>query len=129
MPSEIINYKDREIIADGVKNIWVCEMGCASAYGSFMEFVEKISLATIIFEEEKVRYNSPSQGMMQFGFKGSFRVRGKLVAFKDYPRYDNPFVQAAFPLDAIEIIHGKNSLKLDLKNDIRDKVEIQDALS
>ena len=123
------DYKDRELISDGVRNIWVCEMGSASVHGSFTEFVEKVSLATIIFEGEKVRYNSPSQGRMQFSFNGSFRVRGKPVTLKDYPRYENKFVQAPFPARVIEARHAGHFLRLDFENGIRDENLIQASLS
>jgi hypothetical protein len=121
-------YKDRELIADGLKNIWVCEMGSASTHGTFTEFVERVSLATIIFEGEKVRYNSPSQGKMQFSYNGSFMVKGKPVPLKDYPRYDNWFVQAAFPLEVIEIRHTGHYLRLDFENEVREEGEMQPVL-
>jgi hypothetical protein len=118
---DVGDYRDRELVAAGLKNIWVCEMGSAPTHGSFSEFVEKVSLATIIFEGDMVKYNSPSKGLMQFSFDGSFIVKGKKVELKGYPRYDNPFAGAVFPPKEILVRYSDGNLRLDFNGGIRDE--------
>jgi hypothetical protein len=43
---------------------------------------------------------------------------------KDYPRYDNSFVQAPFPAQVIEARHAGQFLKLDFENAIREEGNI-----
>ena len=53
-------FKDKEVIADGKKNIWICELGSKSEYGSFKNFVDLIAKARIETSGLNVIYHSPS---------------------------------------------------------------------
>jgi hypothetical protein len=112
-------FRDKELIAEGLKNIGVCEMGSAAEHGSFAEFIEKVSLATIIFEGERVKYNSPRQGMIQFSFNGSLIVKGKQMPQKAFMRYDNAHFKAEFPLKNLDINHNGHFLMHDFASGIR----------
>lgn len=85
-----------EVISDGLRNIWLCEMGRAAVDGSFERFIERICAARLEFRGLSVRYESPSQGMFEFGWRGPLRANGKEIAQRDFPRYDNPYLQAPF---------------------------------
>ncbi len=41
-------------------------------------------------------YDSPSQGRLEFGWKGSLTQNGVAVQIDEYPRYDNPYTQVAY---------------------------------
>lgn len=69
--------RDAEIIADGKKNIWVCEMGREDTHGEFSEFTRSILSAKLIFRGLHATYESPYSGRVQFGWRGGFRVEGK----------------------------------------------------
>ncbi|MCP4753795.1 MAG: hypothetical protein GY866_23165, partial [Proteobacteria bacterium] len=112
--------RDREVIAEGKKNIWICEMGRKAVDGDFTAFVEKISTAPLVFKAKRVSYDSPSQGKVEFGWKGPLKRKGRTVPLHDYSRYDNPYAQAAFAASEIVIQHGSYSLKLDLEKGIRE---------
>jgi len=86
----------REIKARGKKNIWICELGRKHINGDFICFIEDICAAHIQFRGLSVRYQSPSQGYLEFGWKKSFSIKGQVIELERYPRYDNPFVQAKF---------------------------------
>jgi hypothetical protein len=60
-----------------------------------------------------VEYESPSQGMMTFGWYAPLVVAGLEVALGDYDRYDNAFVQTAFEEIRYEVDDGKYGLILD----------------
>ncbi|HSF81939.1 MAG TPA: hypothetical protein VLA49_11935 [Anaerolineales bacterium] len=105
-----------EIIAEGAENIWLCELGRRAVDGEFEQFVDKICAAELSFRRLSVRYRSPSQGLVEFGWQGDLRVNGKPVALHGYPRYDNPYVQAEFDPRVIEVSAGDQQLVLDWAN-------------
>jgi hypothetical protein len=105
-----------EIIAEGEKNIWICELGRKEEDGAFSEFIEKISQAEIHFRGLSVRYKSPSQGWLTFGWRGPFKKSGKEISLNNYPRYDNPSCQAEFWPERIHIGHRDKALQLNWKS-------------
>ncbi len=105
--------KNREMIADGKQNVWICELGRRATDGEFADFVERICRAPISFGRLSVSYDSPSQGRLEFGWNGPLRQNGNAIQLGDYPRYDNPYGQADFPPDEITFRHGEHWLKLD----------------
>jgi len=95
--------QDRELIAPGKKNIWICELGRRATDGGFRPFVERISRADIKAHRSRVAYDSPSQGRLEFSWRGSLRQNGERVPLDDYARYDNPYGQCPFPGDDIRL--------------------------
>jgi hypothetical protein len=92
-----------EVVAPGKRNIWICELGRAAVDGSFGDFVERIAAAEVAYRGRSVTYHSPTQGVLSFGWQGPLRHNGEIVPLSDYPRYDNPYSQAAFPADEVKI--------------------------
>ncbi|MBI4926581.1 MAG: hypothetical protein HY835_02370 [Anaerolineae bacterium] len=88
-----------EVIADGRETAWLIELGHAVEQGSFALFVEQICAAKVQVKGLKVRYESPSVGLFEFGWTGALKVNGQEVALSGYPRYANPYLQAAFGED------------------------------
>jgi len=105
----------REILADGARNIWVCQMGREADDGTFSAFVEKISAAEIVFKGMNIRFRSPGNGLIQFGWEKPLSVDGIEFHLKDYDRYDNPFVQADFNSDEVRVTAGERKLALNWK--------------
>lgn len=103
----------RELIAPGKENIWLCELGSSRENGSFDAFVERICRASLEFHGTSVTYHSPSQGMLEFGWRGDFKQEGEAVQLKRPVRYGNPYCQAGFPSDEINIRSGEHWLSLD----------------
>jgi len=111
-------WAGREVIVPGKRNIWLCELGSAAESGSFQEFCAAICAAPIVFRGQRVDYTSPSQGRLQFGWHGPLRQEDTPVLLGEFPRYDNPYVQAAlpgagFPADQIEVRLDEDWLRLD----------------
>jgi hypothetical protein len=104
--------KDREVIAPGLRNIWICELGRRETDGEFPAFADRICKAEITSAGLSVRYKSPSQGTLEFGWRGSLKQNGAVIPLKDYGRYDNPYVEAAFPPATIAVRNGDHSLNL-----------------
>jgi hypothetical protein len=103
----------REILADGAQNIWVCQMGRKAEDGEFAEFVEKVSAAEIAFRGLNVRYQSPGNGLVRFGWEGPLSVDGVEIQLHEYLRYDNPYVKAEFDATEIRVSAGGHELNLD----------------
>jgi hypothetical protein len=106
--------KEAELIADGRKNIWLCEMGREDTHGDFGEFVERVSTGKLHFRGLHVAYDSPYSGRVQFGWRGAFRVGGLMVPLRHRLRYDNPYARVAFDPDTIEIKNEVEWLQLKL---------------
>jgi hypothetical protein len=108
--------KGREVIVQARNNIWLCELGRRAINGSFAEFMERILEAEVLFSGSNVSYRSPTQGLLQFGWKAPLRRDGRTISLTDYPRYASPYAQAAFPSEQVNIQLGDHTLSLDWVN-------------
>ena len=106
-------YTNKEIIADGKRNIWICEMGSQTEFGTFDNFIEAISNSNIKSGSLSIEYHSPSQGKLEFGWEGSLKKDGHSIQLNNYPRYLNKYVKTSFPADTISIKFNNHSLILD----------------
>lgn len=104
---------DYDYFVMGHANVWVCEMGEEKDYGSFGNFVEKLSAAAMEGDTFHFCYQSPSQGKMEFGWQEPLRVQGKEINLHDYKRYDNPYCQAEFDTRQYDIHCNGQHLLLD----------------
>lgn len=102
----------REIITPGWRNIWICQMGRKGEDGEFSAFIERISTARITFNGLDLEYQSPGNGLVRFGWEGPLTVRDEEVALHAYRRYDNPYSQAEFGSDEVQISAGDHRLSL-----------------
>jgi hypothetical protein len=107
--------QNREIIADGRKNIWICELGRQAVDGLFEDFVARISQSRLEYHGLQVAYHSPSRGKLEFGWQGPLRQDGQIIALGDYPRYANPYLQAEYGSDWYDIRLGEQRLVLDFE--------------
>ncbi len=101
--------QQREIIAEGPDNIWICELGAQAEYGSFTAFMACITSACVQYNGRSVYYQSPSQGWLRFGWKGPFLHQGEIIRQRDFPRYDNPYAHAPFGANHIVMRYGNET--------------------
>jgi hypothetical protein len=108
------NLGDHEIIADGEKTIWICELGSAADYEDFDAFKAAILGATLSADAEAltVDYDSPSQGRLVMAWDGQLTQDGEAVDVSDYPRYGNPYSDSEFRDDVISFRHEGQFLRL-----------------
>jgi hypothetical protein len=85
-----------EWVVEDTDVAWVCELGSARTHGSFGGFVERLADARVEGGIDHVLFESPSLGRVETGWAQGLRVAGETVAIHDYPRFANPFCQAAF---------------------------------
>ena len=106
--------QNREVIADGLRNIWICELGRQAVDGPFEDFVNRISQSRIANGGLQVVYHSPSRG----GWNLDGRVpcaRRADRELSDYPRYDNPYLQAEFGTNWYDIRLAGQQMVLDFE--------------
>ena len=113
---------DYEIIADGEKTVWICELGDAGQYGDFASFTAAVAGAPLSVDAQAldVRYTSPAQGEIVMGWDGPVLANGAEVVLQDYGRYDNPWSQSGFPGEAMSFSYGDAWLNLDFDNAARE---------
>jgi hypothetical protein len=104
--------RDREVVVPGRHNVWICEMGRRAVEGPFEAFVARVKAASVEFGRDRVLYESPSQGRLEFAWKGPLRRRGRVVQLDGYPRYDTSYARASFPSEEVEIHQGDQRLRL-----------------
>lgn len=109
----------RAIIVDKPRNIWICEMGRRETSGEFQDFIQAQLQAEVRFYDARLTYNSPTQGRLQFGWKGPFKRDGREVSLANYPRYGNPYVQVDFPPEEMTITSGEHTLSLNWLSSLR----------
>ena len=87
---------EREVIAPGKQNIWLCQLGRQADDGAFEMFIQSILDARLTFDGLNMEFHSPGNGVIKFGWEGPLTVDGMEIDLKDYPRYDNPYITAEF---------------------------------
>jgi hypothetical protein len=119
---ENVDLGDYEIIADGEKTIWICELGRASDYADFDAFKAAILSASLAVDAEalSVDYTSPSQGRLMMEWDGSITQDGAPLTVGDFPRYESPFGSSDFPGEVISFELARQTLKLDFVNRSRE---------
>lgn len=100
---------NRDVIALGKNNIWITQLGRKADDGSFAEFIEAILDAKLSFGPGmQVAFDSPGNGLVQVAWEGPLMVDGSIVELENYPRYANPYVQAAADPTEIHVkAHGE----------------------
>ncbi|WP_371802425.1 hypothetical protein [Candidatus Lokiarchaeum ossiferum] len=107
--------KDKDLIVDGRQNIWIIELGRKDQYQSFSNFVDSVTTSKLIFGKLSVQYTSPSQGLLEFGWKGDLKQNGQNVSLKNYPRYENPYSHTSFGAKKVHIEHSEQHLDLEFE--------------
>jgi len=113
---------DYEIIANGEKTIWICELGQASDYANFDAFKAAILNAPLAADADalSVDYVSPSQGRLVMGWDGPLTRDGTPIIVEDFPRYESRYSSSGFPGDLISFEHAGQALNLDFANRSRE---------
>ena len=113
---------DYEIIANGEKTIWICELGDADEYGDFAAFRSAILNAPLDADAEAltVNYQSPSQGSIEMAWEGPVLNNDSEVQTRNYPRYGNTYSDAPFPGEDISFTFGDSYLRLNFENGVRE---------
>jgi hypothetical protein len=124
--------KPFDLVADGgADNVWIVECGRASTSGDFASWKAAVAAAKVDVTSRgpgkpsgesdgfDVRYESPSKGVITFGWEAPFVVAGNEIPLHATGRYENPYAQV--PLDPKELTFQKDgfSLRYDVKRGVR----------
>jgi hypothetical protein len=101
------------LIADGRRNIWICQLGRAAVDGSFSAWVERITAAPLAFDDLAVTYAAPGVGEIRFSWDAPFSVDGTPIPLDNYKRFDNPYCQAEIGSGRYSITHGDERLEIE----------------
>ena len=102
-----------DLWAKGRQNVWICETGSASQWGSFARFIEVISAAPVSGDGLNATYHSPSEGAVSYGWEAPLVVKGKQMPLRWEYRYDNPYCKAPFNSTCIVIEKDGEKIVLD----------------
>ncbi|MCA9771081.1 MAG: putative metal-binding motif-containing protein [Myxococcales bacterium] len=108
-------YANREIVAPGKRQLWICEIGDALEDGSFGDFIDRVSAQAVTFggpPDYATTYAS-DMGVLAFDWTGPFTVDGAPEPITGYPRYDNPFTHVDWMDRRFEITAGGETSILD----------------
>ena len=106
-----------EARADAPDNVWLLEMGRCTDWGDFAAFVEAVAASVVRCDGLHVHYESPSVGLVTFGWTGPLQIAGQDIALHSYPRFDNAYCQCSFTDPAVHIQRGEQTLTLNFLGD------------
>ncbi len=109
----------QEVIAPGLENVWICQVGRRAVDGSFEEFIAGVVQARLEVNGVSVRYDAPGVGEMRFGWNGSLLVDGRAVPLQGYARFGNPYTSAPFGTGLYTIEFEGRRLELDFNRGLR----------
>jgi len=104
---------NQEMVAPGLQNVWICQIGRKEIDSSFDFFVKAVSTTPIAVNGLAVDYKAPGVGQVQFGWEGPLKVDGKEIPLSGYPMWENPYTRAEFNSGVIEVKFGQRALLLD----------------
>lgn len=109
----------QEIVAPGLQNVWICQIGRKAVDGSFDEFIKAISTAPLAIHGLRVEYTAPGVGKTEFAWQGELHVNGDPIPLDGYPRWDNPYLKVEFGTRKFNIAFNDMSLVLDFEQGTR----------
>jgi len=103
------------LVAEGRRNIWICQLGRTAVDGTFAAWAQRIAGArvTVTANGSAVTYAAPGVGDVSFGWEGLLRIAGRVEPLADYLRFDNPYCRAPYGSGRYEIKHAGRRLVID----------------
>jgi hypothetical protein len=106
------------LIAPGLKNVWVCQVGREKVDGPWLQWTRKIAAAPLQATASSVRYHAPGVGEIDFGWEGPLRLDGKEVPLGEHDRFDNPYARVVYGRPRYELAHAGHRLVIDFTRDL-----------
>lgn len=102
----------RELRSDGLRKVWLVQMGRAALDGSFQEFVQKVTVLPLAFEDLGVRFRTLRGQDLAFGWEGPLQLDGVAQPLNGFKHYDNPYCQVDLLARQMDITLGENMMRL-----------------
>ena len=109
----------QEVIALGLQNVWICQMGRKAVDGSFEEFILHITQADLEVDGLNVNYAAPGVGQVEFGWSGPLLVDGRETPLQGYARFGSVYGAAPFGSGVYRFELGEQRLDLDFNTGTR----------
>lgn len=103
---------ENDLAAEGKQNVWICETGAKREWGSFSNFIEKVSVVAVDCDNLDVSYDSPSLGKIIFGWNSDFKIKDRIMPLKTEFRYDNRYSRTSFDSRSVEIRRKSKSMTI-----------------
>ena len=94
-------------------------MGSRTQWGSFSKFIDAVSATSVQVDGLNVKYSSPSEGEIAFGWEHPLLVKGQQLPLRWKYRYYNPYCKALFDTTVIEIEKDGKKITLDFNKNNR----------
>ena len=109
----------------GADNVWVVEVGRRADHGEFADFVAAITAAEVevtrpVYNEQRVRYVSPSHGEMSYSRSQGLVIEGSAVPVGDHPRLESPWGEVCHLGEFMALNEGGHSLTIDFQKGVRE---------
>ena len=101
------------LIANGRKNIWICQLGRLAVDGPFQAWAENVAAASVTYDGLSVRYRPPGMGEARVSWDEPLTIGGVVVPTSGYPRFDNPYCRSEWGSGRYQIRFKTQSLSLD----------------
>lgn len=122
------NFADIELIADGYRNVWLCQVGCQSEDGSFADFMAALTQATVTAvgagsagfgQTLSVSYDAPGLGVLEVDWSAAATLNGQTIDLGNYPRFENPWATQPFGSSQLSVDYEGANLTHDLSSKTR----------
>jgi len=116
------DWKDREIMAEGKRNIFILQVGSKEEFGSYINFKRKVLSARVHINglhwapsDFQCSYDIPNGSRLELHYDGN-QVRYAGIPFSDdeFPRYENIYAQVAWQQNKYVVQHKNYSLTHDI---------------
>ncbi len=109
---------NRELVAPGHRNAWICQVGRAAEDGAFADFVDAVSRARVDVQgldqgDLTVEYDAPGAGSLRMRWGERATLDGAPLHAGDFPRLDGPYARQAFGAPELVIQHAGLTLRHD----------------
>ena len=116
------DWANKEIVAEGKRNIFIIQIGNADEFGSYGMFKERVLNARIHINglhwqpsDFECSYDRPGGSRLELhDDDDQVRYAGAQVSDGEHPRFDNPYARVAWQQNRYVIEHGGHSLLHDI---------------
>lgn len=106
---------NHELRAQGRQAVWLVQVGSQQEDGSFDDFIAKTTAQPPLLTGLDVRWTTIRGNLLEFGWERPLTVDGSPNALHPDLRYRGPFVHAPFPATTMDIAHGTQMMRLNLR--------------
>jgi hypothetical protein len=105
----------QELRSSGAGEAWLCTVGSAAEDGDFPAFCRTVAMHAPTVQGGELRWESPDGRAVAFGWDTPMTDNGEPVDWNAFPHYANAYTNTPLGAPVMEIAHGGDVLRLDLR--------------